>query len=109
MPQCQVKELMNRFELEQAVVTCGEDGAWQVNRHGRKVEAGANTSITSPVDTVGAGDGLPPCSYWDHCCAGPSAVTLERANAFAAAICEIAGRFRTMRTSMNRYTREWGI
>jgi fructokinase len=108
-PQGQVKELMNRFELEQTVVTCGEEGAWQVNRHGRKVEAGANTSITSPVDTVGAGDGFAAVFMLGSLLQWPMAVTLERANTFAAAICGIRGAVPNHADFYEPYTGEWGI
>ena len=90
-PENQVRELMSRFDIQQVVVTCGEQGAWQINRDGKKVETGVMSSVAKLVDTVGAGDGFASVWILGSLLGWPMAKTLERANAFAAAICEIRG------------------
>lgn len=90
-PQDQVRELMSRFDLEQVVVTCGEKGAWQINQGGRKFETSKKRRIATLVDTVGAGDGFSAVCILGTLLGWPITMTLDRANAFAAAICEIRG------------------
>jgi fructokinase len=108
-PQNQVKELIGRFDLEQVVVTCGQEGAWQINRNGKKVEAGVNNKITNLVDTVGAGDGFASVCILGSLRQWPLDKTLERANAFAASICEIRGAVPDHADFYEPFLREWGI
>lgn len=104
----QANELMNLFDIERTVVTCGEDGAWQINRNGKKVESVVKTPIAKLVDTVGAGDGFAAVWILGTLQRWPLAKTLERANAFAAAICEIRGAIPDHADFYQPYTQEWG-
>jgi fructokinase len=89
-PEDRARALLRDFSISRIIVTCAGEGAWQVEAGG-----GAPVSVpgrqTDVVDTVGAGDGfasvciLGLLSGWEP---GP---TLERANAFAAAVCGIRG------------------
>lgn len=108
-PQDQVKGLMNQFDLEQAVVTCGAEGAWQINRDGKKVEAGVKNRITKLVDTVGAGDGFAAVCILGALRRWPMVKTLERANAFASAICEIRGAAPDHADFYKPYSKDWGV
>ena len=107
-PQAQVEELINRFNLDQMVVTCGAEGAWQMNREGNIVEADASKRLISVVDTVGAGDGFAAVYMLGLLRRWPVAKTLERANAFAAALCEIRGAIPDHAEFYEPYIREWG-
>lgn len=106
-PQAQVKELISRFNLDQIVVTCGAEGAWQVNREGKVIEAAASKQIASVVDTVGAGDGFAAVYMLGLLRRWPVAKTLERANTFAAALCEIRGAIPDTAEFYEPYIREW--
>jgi fructokinase len=108
-PQGQAKELMSRFGLEKVVVTCGQEGAWQLNRKGNKVEAGLKDRIISLMDTVGAGDGFAAVCILGELLRWPAAQTLERANAFASAICEIRGAIPDHADFYKPFTHEWDI
>jgi len=90
-PESQAKELMAQFDIKQFVVTCGEEGSWQINRDGKKVETTIRNSVSKLVDTVGAGDGFASVWILGMLLRWPIAKTLERANAFAASICGIRG------------------
>lgn len=90
-PLEQVRVLMKQFDLEQVMITCGEKGAWQVNRNGKKVEARIKNPVAELADTVGAGDGFASVCILGELKRWPVRKTLERANAFAAAICAIRG------------------
>ena len=108
-PDRQATELINRFDLEQVVVTCGEEGAWQLNRKGRKTEATLQHRITRMMDTVGAGDGFASVCILGELLKWPAVRTLERANAFAAAICEIRGAIPDHADFYQPFIREWDI
>ena len=107
--QGQAMELINQFGLERVVVTCGQEGAWQLNREGRKVEAGVKNQIAELVDTVGAGDGFAAVCIVGELLRWPAAQTLERANAFASAICEIRGAIPDHADFYKPFTHDWGI
>jgi len=108
-PDRQVKKLIDQFGLEQVMVTCGEEGAWQISRDGKKVEAGVNNKVAKVVDTVGAGDGFAAVFILGTLRHWPVAKTLECANAFAAAICEIRGAIPDHADFYEPFTREWHI
>lgn len=106
-PQSQVMDLISRFDLDQAVITCGEEGAWQINRDGKKVEAIVNNPTTGLVDTVGAGDGFSAVCILGALQRWPMDKTLDRANAFAAAICNIRGAIPDHEDFYKPFTQEW--
>lgn len=108
-PQCQLKELMNQFELARAIVTCGEQGAWQINRDGRKIESLATSRSRKLVDTVGAGDGFAAVCILGSLLRWPMAITLERANSFASAICEIRGAIPDHADFYEPFCKEWEV
>lgn len=105
----QAAELISRFELEQIVVTCGEEGAWQLNRKGKKTESALPGRITMLMDTVGAGDGFASVCILGELLKWPAGRTLERANAFAASICGIRGAVPDHAEFYQPFIREWEI
>lgn len=107
--QNQVVELMNRFDLNRAVVTCGKNGAWQTDRNGRITEAAGKDTAAKIVDTVGAGDGFSAVCILGTLLHWPATITLERANSFAAAICGIRGAVPDHADFYQPYARDWGI
>jgi len=108
-PQNLAKELMSQFGLHQAVVTCGEKGAWQINRDGTKVEAAVKDPIAKLVDTVGAGDGFSAVFILGVLRNWPMDRTLERANAFAAAICGTRGAIPDHADFYKPFIRDWDV
>ena len=85
------KKLATEFDIKQIIVTAGEQGAWMtVDDKIIQTEAQASKQLKI-ADTVGAGDAfsavcmLANTLNWDH------ASMLNRANAFASAICSIRG------------------
>lgn len=108
-PQDQAVELIGRFELEQAVVTCGEAGAWQVNRDGKRFEASETRPVVATVDTVGAGDGFSAVCILGTLLGWPAGMTLSRANAFAASICGIRGAVPQDAGFYKPFIEEWSL
>ncbi len=81
--------MIRQFSLNQLLVTCGAQGAWQLNAVGDKLwQQGEDANL---VDTVGAGDGFTAVFITGTLRGWPSAVTLSRANTFAAALCGVRG------------------
>lgn len=105
----QVLELMNRFDLEQVLVTCGARGAWQIDRSGKKVEVGVTNSVAKLIDTVGAGDGFAAVFILGALRQWPLVMTLERAHAFASAICEIRGAVPDHMDFYQPFTEKWAV
>ncbi len=108
-PQGQARELMSRFDLEQMLVTCGEEGAWQLNRKGKRVDSCVQNRITMPIDTVGAGDGFAAVCILGELLKWPAIRMLERANRFAAAICGIRGAIPDHADFYEPFIHEWEI
>lgn len=106
-PQDWARHLIRQFALEQVLVTCGVDGAWQMDQAGNIVEARDNKRITTVADTVGAGDGFAAVCILGILRRWPTAQTLERANSFAAAICEIRGAIPDQTDFYRPYSEEW--
>lgn len=106
-PHDWARQLIRQFALEQVVVTCGVDGAWQMDQAGKIVEARENKRITTVIDTVGAGDGFAAVCILGTLRRWPTAKTLERANTFAAAICEIRGAIPDQADFYRPYSEAW--
>jgi fructokinase len=89
-PQSRVLALIRNFSISRVIVTCAGEGAWQM-------EAGNDASMRVPgrpvdvVDTVGAGDGFASVCILGMLADWEPALTLDRADAFAAAICGLRG------------------
>ncbi len=105
----QVVDLMNRFKLERTVITCGEEGAWQIDRSGNKTTVGVKNKITKLADTVGAGDGFAAVCILGLLKGWAAITTMERAIAFAGAICEIRGAIPDHPDFYKPFIREWGL
>ena len=108
-PLERVRGLMKRFELEQVMVTCGAQGAYHVDHLGQKTEVGIKDQVIKMVDTVGAGDGFASVCILGALLGWPVTATLERANAFAAAICGIRGAIPDDAKFYKKFTGEWGV
>lgn len=91
-PKAQVGALLDTFDISEAVITCGDAGAWQINRNGKMLQTGVKKRAASMlVDTVGAGDGFSAIYILGTLRQWPLATILERANDFASAICGLRG------------------
>lgn len=106
-PQARVWELMTQFDLSQVLVTCGEAGAWQINQGGKITTTSRQNQAISLVDTVGAGDGFASVFILGTLLGWPMHMTLNRANAFAASICEIRGAIPGHADFYQPFIEEW--
>lgn len=108
-PHEQAWALINQFDLEQVLVTCGDAGAWHMDRDGMLAEAASSNRVVKLVDTVGAGDGFASVFMLGSLCGWPILKTLERANTFAAAICEIRGAVPDQMAFYEPFKEAWGV
>ncbi len=106
-PEEQARELRARFDLDQLVVTCGASGAWRVDRDGTAIRTGPAEPVGSLADTVGAGDGFAAVTLLGRLLNWPAQQTMERAHAFAAAICAIRGAIPDDSGFYEPYMEEW--
>lgn len=105
----QALKIMERFALDRILITCGELGAWHLNRDGKKVEIRPQGLPARIVDTVGAGDAFSAIYILGQLTGWSLANTLERANAFAAAICGIRGAVPDYADFYLEFKERWGM
>lgn len=105
----QARELMQRYDLERIVVTCGDRGAWLTSRDGKDIEAVPPPPSGDTVDTVGAGDGFAAVYILGMLRRWTMADTLRRANAFAAALCRVRGAVPEQADFYAPFIAEWHL
>jgi fructokinase len=90
-PKDRANYLLDKFDFHTLLVTNGEAGAWSINNQGLKNHVEGCHIGDKLVDTVGAGDGFAAVCILGLLRDWPTEVMLERANQFAASICQIRG------------------
>jgi fructokinase len=108
-PEDQIMDLLTRFNVEQAIITCGENGAWQINRSGEIIKTVPKEKTVKLLDTVGAGDGFAAIYILGSLLQWPIKTTLARANTFASSICEIRGAIPEHADFYKPFIQEWKI
>ena len=99
--------LLRVFKLRALVVTLGSRGAVCFESGGAMCCALDVVPVTQLVDTVGAGDAFSAIFLLGDALRWPMAITLERANAFAGAICTVPGAVPAQRTFYDRWINSW--
>ena len=103
------KRLATEFNIQQLIVTAGEQGAWMVADDKvirTQPQSGSDIAL---IDTVGAGDAfssvcmLANTLKWDH------ALMINRANEFASAICGIRGGAPTDTSFYAPFIHHWNL
>jgi len=107
--QEQGASLIRQFSLEKLLVTCGAEGAWQLDADGTTVSVEGGKLKTGIVDTVGAGDGFAAIFITGVLKGWPVMLTLSRANDFAAALCGIRGAIPINEDFYAPFLEEWQI
>jgi len=102
-------QLIALFDLEQVLITCGDKGALLICKDGKVIESYLKGSAFNFVDSVGAGDGFSTICILGALHGWTMHSILERANAFAAAICGIRGAIPENEKFYMPFTKEWGI
>lgn len=102
------RQLAQRFAIDMIVVTCGARGAWCLS--GELVQrVAAVPANTTEGDAVGAGDAFSAICILGHLLHWDMPSTLDRAAAFAAAICGIRGPVPENLQFYSRFREEWRL
>ncbi|SFU43662.1 fructokinase [Nitrosomonas eutropha] len=100
--------LVETFQLKSLLVTRGAGGAWLLDQTGNYTETAGITNIPI-IDTVGAGDGFCAVFILGLLLGWPDALTLERANRFAAALCGIRGATPESARFYDVFLKNWNL
>jgi len=107
-PRDTASRLIEEFQLNTLLVTCGADGAWLLDQSGNEAETPGITNVTV-TDTIGAGDGFSAVFILGMLLDWPKILTLERANRFAAALCGIRGAIPESSEFYSPFLKDWGM
>jgi fructokinase len=103
-----LRKLLRRFPLQQLIVTRGGNGYAVFDGSGILVASGTSPK-TALIDTVGAGDAFTAIVILGHSLNWPLALSFERANYFAAAICGVCGAVADEPNFYKRWARQWNL
>lgn len=107
--RARVAELITRFDLEYALVTCGPKGAWLMDKAGKVTEEPALPLQGKIADTVGAGDAFAAVFMLGQLLGWSASTTLARANSFSAAVCQIRGAIPESQNFYTPFLQEWEL
>ena len=103
---CQrIPEMHQNYHLDGLIVTCGASGAWIYD--GDELLFSAPETSVKVKDTVGAGDAFTAICIFGLSHHWSTQIILNRALAFAAAICEIQGATTSNRTFYENFLQSW--
>jgi len=103
------RSLQHRFGLRGLQVTCGADGAWQLNADGTALHVEGTAAAESIIDTVGAGDGFAAVCITGQLLGWPPDLIVSRANTFAATICTLRGAIPPDEGFYSPFAKEWHL
>ncbi|MGV3582554.1 MAG: PfkB family carbohydrate kinase [Methylophilus sp.] len=83
--------LLDQFDFHTLLITCGHTGAWAMDHQGLVIHVEGNPIHDTLMDTVGAGDGFSAVCILGLLHHWSMDTMLNRANQFAASICQIRG------------------
>lgn len=102
-------ELMRELTLSHLVVTCGAGGYAAFAAQGLCIARDGAARRITVVDTVGAGDSFSAVMLTGLLRAWPWPLTLARANALAAHVCEVRGAMPVSLEAHRQWTQDWGL
>lgn len=105
--EAQAIEVQKRFALQQVLVTCGATGCWLVDEQQRIVQAAPIKTRQSVIDTVGAGDAFAAVFMLGMLRSWDTPTTLQRASAYAAAMCAVRGAAPPSDDFFQQFNRAW--
>jgi len=108
-PALPVQALLQGRRVRQLIVTYGAQGYALWNAGGVCEISGAAAPVAQLVDTVGAGDAFSAITLAGLLVGWPRATSLERASAFAAAICGIRGALPAEGGFYAPWRERWGL
>lgn len=102
----QASQMVQQFELDLLVVTCGAKGALISDSKGNGFHADAAV-VKQLVDTVGAGDAFSAVTILGLMKSWPASTIVRRAGEFAAAVCAVRGATIQDRDVYKDFLKRW--
>lgn len=99
--------LLKKFKLARLLVTLGEAGSWWLDQSGEIKKVGPLRLEKLLVDTVGAGDAYSAVAMAGLLNGWKTETLLQRASAFAAAICTVRGAVPPEKIFYTPFLEEW--
>lgn len=106
--QAIARALQDKFGSIEVIVTCGEDGSWAIDQAGEYTEH-RSKNTNKIIDTVGAGDAFSAVYLLGALHQWPIVLRLERANAFACAMCEVNGAAPASLDFYDQFIESWAL
>lgn len=107
--EAEVRAMMHNFSIRGLLVTLGERGAMYFGADGARVVAHQACKPVQFVDSVGAGDAFAAVFLAGRARGWEMPLILARANAFAGAICGIAGAVPQDLAFYDPWRKAWGL
>lgn len=105
--EVQGKDYVQRYGLEQLILTLGEQGAMLIS--GEKILKGEPVLVSNVADTVGAGDAFSSIIIMAQLRGWAMAVAMSRALEFAALLCTQRGATIADRTVYKKLLEKWEV
>lgn len=107
--EAEARAMMHNFSIQGLLVTLGERGAMYFGADGSRVVDHQASKPARLVDSVGAGDAFAAVFLAGRARGWDLPLILSRANAFAGAICGIAGAVPTDLAFYDSWRKDWGL
>lgn len=107
--EAEARAMMHNFSIEGLLVTLGERGALYFGADGARVLAPQEFKPSRFVDSVGAGDAFAAVFLLGRARGWDLPQTLQRANAFAGAVCGFAGAVAPDTGFYTQWRDAWGL
>jgi len=107
--EAEARAIMHNFSIQGLLVTLGERGAMYFGADGERVVEHRTGAPAQFVDSVGAGDAFAAVFLTGRARGWDMPLILARANAFAGAICGIAGAVPPDLAFYDAWRKEWGL
>ncbi len=101
--------LVKKFNLNYLFVTCGQNGAWLLNKKGEEVSIDGVDLGERLVNTVGAGDAFSAVCILGLLHGWSESLILNRATQFATAICLEQGATPAHLSFYDAFISDWGL
>lgn len=107
--ETEARAMMHNFSIQGLLVTLGERGAMYFGADGTRVTVPQEAGPAQFVDSVGAGDAFAAVFLLGRARGWDVALTLQRANAFAGAVCGLAGAVAPDAQFYAQWRAAWGV